>query len=101
MKIPTRNSSLKHTDSSYNSISKTQTTQDTNGPNRDGYFLEEDIQTVIRHMRTHSSSLILTQTQSKVQPHTGQKGHLKVCPKISARDSEERSEFSRTVVGNV
>ena len=33
MKILTRNSSLKHTDSSYSSISKTQTTQDTNGPN--------------------------------------------------------------------
>ena len=32
---------------------------------RNGYFLEEDMQTVIRDLRTFSASLILTQTQSK------------------------------------
>ena len=32
---------------------------------RDGYFLEEDIGIVIRHMRTCSASLILTQRQIK------------------------------------
>lgn len=52
---------------------------------RNGYFLEEDMGIVIRHMRTCSASLILTQTQSKssnVSPHTGQDGHLKTPTKI-------------------
>ena len=52
---------------------------------RNGCFLEEDIQIVIRRMRTCSASLILTQTQSKsskVSSHTGQDGHLKTPTKI-------------------
>ena len=52
---------------------------------RNGCFLEEDIQIVIRHMKTCSASLILTQTQSKsnkVSPHTGQDGHLKTSTEI-------------------
>ena len=69
--------------------------KDTNNPrhkwakHRNRCFLEEVIQTVIRHLRTFSASLILTQTQSKsnkVLPHTGHNGHLKICPKINARD---------------
>ena len=100
-KIPTRNSSLKHTDSSYSSISDTNNPRHKWAKHKNRCFLEEVIQTVIRHLRTFSASLILTQTQSKVQPHTGQNGHLKVYPKINARDSVERSEFSCTVVGNV
>ena len=60
--------------------------------------------TVIRHLMTFSASLILTQTQrksNKVLPHVGQNGHLKICPKINARDGVERRELSCTVVGNV
>ena len=84
--------------------------KDTNNPrhkwakHRNRCFLEEVIQTVIRHLRTFSASLILTQTQSKsnkVLPHTGHNGHLKICPKVNARDSVERRELSCTVVGNV
>ena len=45
--------------------------KDTNNPrhkwakHRNGYFLEEDMGIVIRHMRTCSASLILTQRQIK------------------------------------
>ena len=70
---------------------------------RNRCFLEEVIQTVIRHLRTFSASLILTQTQSKsnkVLPHTGHNGHLKICPKVNARDGVERRELSCTVVFN-
>ena len=93
-------------DSSYSSISKTQTTQDTNGPNTETgvSWRKTHTHTVIRHLRTFSASLILTHTQrksNKVLPHTGQNGHLKICPKINARDSVERRELSCTVVGNV
>ena len=36
-----------------------------------------------------------------MRSHTGQNGHLKICPKINARDGVERRECSCTVVGHV